>query len=166
MALTEDEITAGATYTVSVSLASDRYFRQAVDLIKGIGRRNGSTAEYDKVTRTWTVTLSPTANRALADLREARSRYGAAVDKVRGIGAPAIYRTREGEISEAEARVLSGIDRTSAYQPPAELLSVAEALAARGLIEQNPVFPAVTQFTPAGWGAWQDVEGAMLDGEG
>ena len=71
-----------------------------------------------------------------------------------------IYQTAAGLITADEARVLAGIDRAYAYQPPAELIAAATALYERGLVEPCPGFPAVTQMTSAGWGAWQQVEAA------
>lgn len=111
MALTEDEITAGQTYTVTIdgSLSGKR-FRDAVALIKGInGRLVGlvydpqnpaayrtgyvesketATATYDGATRAWTVMIPAGGGYPLADLRSLVHAYDAEVE-VAGTGQPA-----------------------------------------------------------------------------
>lgn len=82
--MTDTDITPGATYTVRFEHGklSAKRFRDAVALVKGIKEYEGSTAEYDAATRTWTVTLDPAAQRALWDLQTAEHAYGAIVERV------------------------------------------------------------------------------------
>lgn len=81
--MTATDITAGATYTVHFEHGklSHKRFNDAVALVRGIGRYEGSSADYDTATRTWTVTLDPEANRALADLQNAVDAYGAIAER-------------------------------------------------------------------------------------
>lgn len=81
--MTDTDITPGATYTVHFRFGklSPKRFRDAVALVKGIGEYEGSSAEFDAITKTWTVILAPEAQRALWDLQTAVSAYGAIAER-------------------------------------------------------------------------------------
>ena len=107
MALTRDEITAGATYTVRFGHGlSDKRFHDAVSLVKNIDgmrethvydpghpdanattgyRRNDdpatASAKYDGAAKTWTVTIPASGGRPLSDLQNAAHAYDAVVER-------------------------------------------------------------------------------------
>ena len=105
-AITEDQITPGAAYTVRFDHGlSAKRFRDAVALVKGInGKRDSyyydpshpdatrsgyvantdaevSTAKYDPASRTWTVPIAAPGDSAQSDLQTAARAYDALVDR-------------------------------------------------------------------------------------
>jgi hypothetical protein len=76
-----DDIIAGRTYIARMPRSmSAKKFADAKNLVKGIGERPGSTAEY--ADGTWTVTLAADANGAVDDLRLAEAKYDVTVEMV------------------------------------------------------------------------------------
>jgi hypothetical protein len=83
MALTRDEITAGATYAVRFeygSLSSKR-FADAVKLVKDIGTRPETTSVYVASDKTWLVELPADSVGGLSDLRTLAYTYNATVER-------------------------------------------------------------------------------------
>lgn len=81
MALAKDEITAGASYTVR--LAGNLSFKRnndARNYVKGLGKLEDTTSEYDPATGLWHVTLPPDSNRGLGDLRALVYAYDAVIE--------------------------------------------------------------------------------------
>ena len=78
-----DDITPGRAYTVTTPAGvSAKRFGDAVELIRGIGERPGSTAEFSAVDMTWTVTIAADGKNAAEDLQLAEAKYGATVEAI------------------------------------------------------------------------------------
>jgi hypothetical protein len=81
MSLTEDQITGGRTYAVTIDRTlSPKRFRDAVALVKQIGVRPEHTAKYDSATRTWAVTLPSDSVNGLHELRTLVHAYDTGVE--------------------------------------------------------------------------------------
>ena len=84
MALTREEIIAGAAYTVRFeygSLSAKR-FRDAVKLVKELNKKEGTSSRYDADAKTWHVELPDDSLHGLADLRTLAYIYNAEVERV------------------------------------------------------------------------------------
>ena len=100
MALTRDEITAGATYAVRLSgKLSFKRNNDARTMVKGLGRLEDTTSEYDPATGTWHVTLPPDSQRGLSDLRILAHAYDAVVERATdtAAGTPKLTYKRTGQ---------------------------------------------------------------------
>ena len=104
MSLTEDQITAPGTYAVRFEYGelSSKRFRDAVNLVKGIGKLDDTTAAYDGDSKTWTVTLPEDSFRGLMDLRATQRAYHAIVERV-GYDGPGAVLVGDTYVTPAEA---------------------------------------------------------------
>lgn len=111
MALTREEITAGATYTVRIDRheLSVKRFNDAVKLVKGLNERPETTARYDGATRSWAVTLPADSVGGVNDVQVLAYIYNATVEIATGPQAPAAQAPRK---AAAPRQQMSGWGRT------------------------------------------------------
>lgn len=83
MALTREEITAGAAYTVRFEYGSlsPKRFRDAVKLVKTLNQRPGTASRYDSASKTWRVELPDDSVAGLYDLQTLAYIYNADVER-------------------------------------------------------------------------------------
>ncbi|HWM96701.1 MAG TPA: hypothetical protein VNO54_06555 [Streptosporangiaceae bacterium] len=87
-----DDITAGRAYTVTMPPGmSSKRFRDAVELVKGIGERPGSSAEFSATAGppSWTVTVAADGKNAAEDLQLAEAKYGVIIELIEEPQVPA-----------------------------------------------------------------------------